>query len=410
MKRYHIALASLTFTLLASPCWAIPFGTFDPNSLAMGGAGVAMATGANAAYFNPAMLARYDVRKELAKHSHIMFPIISARYSETVQAMDDFKTANLDGSLSTAITNYNNATTPTAADAQAVANASSALQSGLDSVTSGPLNFDSNTGFVIGIPSKHQGGALFYNVRLVGDGVVKESAADRALLSTCSDTANIATCVATTPTFTSTANATAALLSEVGMSFAGEMELFHHSVQLGITPKYVKVNTYDLSTTATADSLTVTDRRYYDWNWNLDLGAAKQLTSQWRVGLALKNLISREYDTGIGNQVKISPQLRGGVAWTRETYELGLDLDLRRNRAVGAGDDTQDISLGGLWRMNHYFQFMGGLQRNLRATGDQKTFLYSVGMQSTLGPFQAGLTYAYNGVEKAASVQLGSKF
>ncbi|HFC54222.1 MAG TPA: hypothetical protein ENJ43_07285, partial [Gammaproteobacteria bacterium] len=36
---------------------AAPFGTFDPRSLAMGGTGVASGTGANASFYNPALLA-----------------------------------------------------------------------------------------------------------------------------------------------------------------------------------------------------------------------------------------------------------------------------------------------------------------------------------------------------------------
>jgi hypothetical protein len=35
----------------------MPFGLFDPRSIAMGGTGVSSGTGGNASYFNPALLA-----------------------------------------------------------------------------------------------------------------------------------------------------------------------------------------------------------------------------------------------------------------------------------------------------------------------------------------------------------------
>ena len=49
-----LGLASL---LVTHQALAVPFSSFDPRSFAMGGAGVAAGTSANAVFFNPALLA-----------------------------------------------------------------------------------------------------------------------------------------------------------------------------------------------------------------------------------------------------------------------------------------------------------------------------------------------------------------
>ena len=426
MKLFHSIFVSFALMLFAASSWALPFGAFDPSALALGGAGVALASGANAPYFNPAMLARYSVRKELGKNSHLVFPVVSTRYSEALKDVNDFRTSDLDTNLSTAINTFN--TTSSTANAQSVLNASIALQDGLDKVSGSPLDFDTNVGFVIGIPSKHQGGAIIYNKRLVGDGLIEQTAADRALLNAYVEALSFVTSGGTqgaahpelidaggnlidpTGSLTSSARATAVLLTEIGMSFAGEVQLFHRSFNLGVTPKYVKVDTYDLSTTATNSNLSTSGQRINDWGMNLDLGAEKQFSPHWRAGMVLKNLVSRDYDTELGNQVHVGPQWRAGVAWLRDDIQLGVDLDLTRNRAVGAGDDSQVLAFGGSWRLGHSFELLGGMQRNLKATGDQKELLYSAGLQATWYKFQSVLSYAYSGVERAIGVRTGFRF
>lgn len=427
MKPLHTAIVLFALMLFGTRSWALPFGTFDPRAQAMGGASVALATGANAAYFNPAMLARYAVRKEMADNSRIMFPVVSVRYSETISQIDDFRNSDLETSLGNNITAFN--ATASSANAQAVVDASRALQTGLDQVSSGPFDFDANVGFVLGIPSNQQGGAIIYNQRAVGDGVVNQTATDRALLN---DYIEALTFVASggtqgaahpelfdaggnlidqTGSLTSSARGTAVVMTEVGMSFASEVHMLGQSFGLGITPKYVKIDTYDLSATATDSSLSFSDGLAHDWAWNLDLGVEKPITRVWRAGVVLKNLVSRDYETGLaGNQVHIGPQLRAGVAYQKRQYQLGVDVDLTGNEAIGTGDGSQLVAFGGAWRLGRYYQLLGGVQRNLKATSDQKKVLFSGGLQSTVFGVQSVLSYAYNGVERAAGVQIGYQF
>ena len=114
MKLFHAIFVSFALMLFAASSWALPFGTFDPSALAMGGAGVALASGANAPYFNPAMLARYSVRKELGNNSRLAFPVVSTRYSEALKDVSDFRTSDLDTNLSTAINTFNTTNSTTA--------------------------------------------------------------------------------------------------------------------------------------------------------------------------------------------------------------------------------------------------------------------------------------------------------
>jgi hypothetical protein len=426
MKLFQFIILLLTQLLYSRYSQAIPFGAFDPRAMAMGGTGVAMATGANAGYFNPAMLARYSVRKELADNSRLMFPVVSLRYSETLSQIDNFRTSDLETRLVNTIDAFN--TTPSTANAQSVVDASRVLQGGLEEISSGPFDFDANVGFVLGIPSNHEGGAIIYNKRAVGDGVINQTAADNALLN---DYIEGLTFVASggaqgaahpelfdaggnlidqTGNLTSTARGTAVVMTEVGMSFAREFRLLGQKLALGVTPKYVKIVSYDLSATATASDLTLSNEQEHDWDWNLDLGAEKQLNKAWRAGLVLKNIVGRDYATGLGSQVHIAPQLRAGVAYEQQRYAFAADVDITANDAIGAGDRSQIVAFGGEWRLGRYFKLLGGVQHNFRATGDQKKLLFSAGMQSTVYGVLSGLSYAYNGVERSISAQIGYRF
>lgn len=55
-KPLKLALVS-ALCLSSSVAFALPFNSFDPRSMAMGGAGVAVGSAGTAPFFNPALLA-----------------------------------------------------------------------------------------------------------------------------------------------------------------------------------------------------------------------------------------------------------------------------------------------------------------------------------------------------------------
>ena len=75
MQANCFKISALLVLLMASTtALALPFASFDPRSMAMGGTGVAVGDPSTAPFFNPAMLTASDPSKKYS----IEFPIIGA--------------------------------------------------------------------------------------------------------------------------------------------------------------------------------------------------------------------------------------------------------------------------------------------------------------------------------------------
>ena len=406
---------------------AIPFGGYDPRSMAMGGVGVSTATAVNAGYYNPAMLSRYKVRKEKSDNSRFTLPGFTIRYSEAIERIDEFEDQDLDGQLSDAITAFN--TTLSTADAQIVVDRNRVLQSGLDEITRGPFAFDFHTGITLGIGGRNEGGSLFVNARIAGDGVIIQTPEDRQLLNEYTETmeyyASTGTIVGApypglfnaggqlidqTGNLTSSASGTFIVLTELGMSFARKFDLLGQKIAIGVTPKYVKVATYDMQANAASRGVFNSEQLSHDAGFNFDIGVDKVFNKQWRAGMVIKNIISRDYQTALGNTVELEPQARLGAAYSPHWGLLAVDADLTVNKAVGAGDDSQVIAFGGEWRLGPIIHLQMGYQQNLKATGDHTKGLISGGVEAKYSDFRWHLTYAGNDVEQAYAAGVTYQF
>jgi hypothetical protein len=402
---------------------AMPFGSFDPRSLAMGGTGVASADANNAVFHNPALLSQYQYDEDEGRNSAFILPSITARVSDTVEEIATFRDEDYDGQLSRAITAFNNTANPQ--NAQAVLDASLNLQDGLSAVSSGPVFADGNVAFVIAIPSMNQGGAFVFNKRFVGDGRIRKSPEDEALLNLYIETLQFLTGQTATPpqnigdvydgaqlndltgNLTSTASAAGLALTELGLSMGGQFSLWEQKIALGITPKFVKAETYATESTATDQY----DKNQAESRWDVtaDIGAAKFFNNGWNVGLSIKNIVPLKYTTNINNDISIGPQVRAGVAYTTNWGMLSLDVDVLENNAVGGGDKTQYSLAGAEWDFK-WGKLRGGYNYNFSATSSAKKGLFSAGIQITPFGMILDLAYADNGVERAAALQTGFQF
>ena len=432
-KNYVNSFIFLCLVGMQLSAQAMPFGVSDSRTLGMGGVGVATATSLNASFFNPAMLAQYKVRKELARNASFTAPPFDlyVRYSKTLEELDNFHRDDLDGQLSSAIANFNASTTVSEAQnlAQPVISSSQQLQAGLDKLTKGPFALDANFGFAIGIGGNLEGGALMINFRTVGDGVIVETPEDRALvqkyIATVSYFAETGTVVGApnpelfdaggqlidqTGNLTSSARGTLIAVAEFGMSFAHNVEWFHQQFAIGFTPKTVRVTTYDVEANATQQSLADNQDLAYDWKFNLDLGLEKQINTAWRAAAVVKNLIPQSLKTALNNEVQLNPQWRAGVAYTQHWGILAADLDLVPNDPVGAGDENQNLGIGGEWFISYPFHLLAGYQYNLKASGDHKKGLISAGFVLQSRYLHFALTYGESAAEKAGALTLAYRF
>lgn len=408
---------------VAKNAGAISFGIFDARSTAMGGAGVASATSAHAVYFNPALLGTYTERKELTKDSY-MGTVLAGSLSEELFTFETLQNEDYEGQLKRAIRAYNAANT--ASNAQAIVVASENLQQTLDTVALTSMGFDLHGSTVIAVPGKKQGGAFYIDSRLAGGGRVDLTPTDQQLLT---DYIQGLKYEATggvqgsarpalfndqgqlrdyTGTLSSTAAARGALITEAGVAVAGEYELFGRRLSLGATPKVVLVSVFDYLEKASDIDNTATNQ---DWNQhnslNIDVGAAYDLATKWRLGMVVKNLFIRHHTTRFGNDVEIGQQWRVGVAYRNNIFLAAADLDLLSNTPIAYEDRTQYLALGLETGVN-FLNVRIGYRHNLAEL--TKGGNVTAGLGLTLWNIALDFAFSKSVAEKAAALQLGTHF
>jgi len=414
------------FSLTDRFAFAVPFGTFDPRSQAMGGTGVASGTSANAAYYNPALLSMYKTRKEVGRNSRFIFPTVTASVSEFVIDNQDLSDENLEQNLNNAISAFN--TNMNSQTATGVLNAATDLSSRLDELVDGPAYADANVGMVLGIGHKYEGGSIIINRRGVGSAVVEDFTSDLALLEDYVEAMQYVESGGTagaphpelydpvtgqltdqTGNLTSEGNGSGFDITEIGMAMSKEFQILGHGIAIGITPKILHVITYDFHADAATGGTDSDELDNEDWDVNLDIGFAHQFNSQWRVGLIFKNVRSLTFTSALGTELNIDPQVRVGVAYFSPWGLYSLDADVIENEPIGYGSPSQMLALGGEWEINHWFQFRAGISRNMAGIGNNSDPLFSTGIRWDFGGI-LDLTYAMGESERAAGFQLGYRF
>jgi hypothetical protein len=404
--------------LFSAQASALPFNANDPRSLAMGGTGVASGTAANAGFMNPALLAAAKDEEDFA----LELPIVGGSVydpDKVLDEIDNYKTGNYEANLNAAVAAL--ATTQDAANATAVSNATSALKAQLLKLSNKDLQGEVMAGFVVGIPSRRIGASLTADWRAVGGGVLDVTSADQNALQNMIDLAGNPTVLnantITSSSLTSNLQARGAVISELGVSLAREVDLFGTPVAVGITPKYIKVTTFDYKIgVGTAKFDANKGKKEYS-GANLDVGLAKDYKNGWKTGVVAKNLISKEYETepyaspglvaSAPAKIKIKPQVRAGVSHTTDWSTVALDADLTTNDPVGFEKKSQYVGLGAELDVFDLLQLRIGYRHNMK---DSNTSIPTIGLG--FSPFGAHLDFAVgaNGKETALAMQLGFRF
>lgn len=454
MKQQHkkvggLYLSTALITFSCATATAAPFNSFDPRSMAMGGAGVAVANIATAPFFNPALLSSAHENEDFA----VELPIMGVRAHDPddfVESVDDFQnnTAILvnddDFVLDTHITNLEGYIAG-ADQAQAVSELTLingdilALSDGLKTLDDKPVGVEMGVGMVVGIPSKSMGAALSISGWGAGGAIVnyRDAATLEALAM---DMTAYASCVASYPApcvddaFTyvqtnddavitndvitfdantdvlSTVDVRAISVTEIALSFAREFTLLGKEISVGITPKYRKIQVFDYRAdvnTAEEDDFNASDHTKDHNDFNVDLGVAKDYGNGWRSGFVVKNIIPAEFKTTLGNKIELLPQARIGVSHQNEWMTAAFDLDLTKNEAVSFEQETQFASIGIEFNALDWVQIRAGYRANL-AESDGNVLSAGLG----LSPFGVHLDLAVAGSddELGASMQFGFRF
>jgi len=420
----RLGTAALALFCGVSAAHAAPFGIFDPRSMAMGGTGVSSGTSGNASHFNPALL---SMARPGDRFSFEM--LAAARVADPNKLSDDVDQLDKSGqSLTAALNQFNLATTTVQAQAAAgsLATALGGFRGALSTVSNKALEGDVNGALLIGVPGKdlgwaiHAGGRADFGARMTyagGDDTILsnyQTAANKFFLSglPADLTALVGTYGTGTklsdPVLASSLNVRGAVFEEIGVSLAREFQTTWDNFAVGITPKSVKVATFDYSVSAQHADINKDQGRLDYSGSNFDIGFAKDLGSGFKGGLVGKNMLARDYTTALGNTIQVRPQIRAGVSHQTPWSTVAFDLDLSENKPVAFDKPTRYAALGAEIDIWSFLQFRVGYRSDLAGNYGS---VPSVGLGLSI--FGVHIDAAASGRSKdeaSVALQLGFKF
>ncbi len=370
MSYYRSLCTGVIFIGLMIPAQApaLEFVTAGPRAIGMGGAGVAVTTDALATYWNPAGLA--------------MTQTVDVRFQGSGQVIDRLGIADAVHDLENF--NKNDITTANQAKAQDIADR---------------IN---RPGATVSI----NGSAGLY---------VKGHLGEHAFGLNISD-------VATGGAFVSTP-ATAALTGST-VSLSGAMALrglearqvaFSYAYafsdkmfSIGVTGKFLQGAAYSGSTTLTGGTdVSITDnfgKPTISTAFGIDVGAIYRPSSWLRFGLVAKDINQPAFDTPGGEELKLGPQVRGGVAVNPySSLTLTADVDATSNRTFVPGIKSQVLSVGAEQTIfSEFLSFRLGAFKNMKDAGTP--FTPTAGLGIRLFAFRMDVGGGYDFREKGALI------
>jgi hypothetical protein len=400
----------LALAFAGSDAGAVSVSSFDPRSFGMGGVGVASGTSADAVFFNPALLAA-----QVGEDFSLELPVLGARVSDPddlLDAVDDFSDADPMAAFSAAVDNYS--ATPSSGNAAAVQASGNALIGQLRNLSDKALTGEGDVAFVVGVPGRSLGVAVFADAYVVGGTTGHVTDSDIDAIEDVIGAAQTSQPV-TDPvdSFTSDMSARFALLSEAGIALAHRFDSLG-GIAVGITPKYVQVKTYDyrfVGSEIDGAKIDLDQGEQTDSGFNMDLGVAKDYGNGWKVGLAVRNILSEEYTTVLDNKIRIEPMARIGVSRQNEWLTIAADLDLTENDSTGFESKTQYAAIGAEFDLWDTVQLRAGYRHNLSdVPSGVETDTLAAGLGVSPFGVHIDLAVAGNSDEIGGALQLGFRF
>ena len=359
MSCYRSLRAAVIFMGLMIPAQALAleFVTVGPRAMGMGGAGVAVTTDALATYWNPAGLA--------------MTQTVDIRIQGGGQVIDRLGIADAVHDLE----NFN--TTDTSASNQAKA------QDIADRINrpGATVSINGSAGLYIkGHLGEH---ALGLNVSDVatGGGFVSSSDPVRAICNPDPNNCAGATSVSL--------RGTMALLGfearQVAFSYAYAFS--DKTFSFGVTGKLLQGAAYRGSTTLTGGTdVSITDNfgpPTLSTAFGIDVGAIYRPSSWLRFGVVAKDINQPTFDAPGGGELKLGPQVRGGVAVNPySSLTLTADVDATSNKTFVPGVKSQMLSVGAEQTIfSEFLSFRLGAFKNMKDAGTPFTPTAGLGLR-----------------------------
>jgi len=369
-------------SLLASSLFSLEFQPLGYESIGMGGAGVASASGSAAAYYNPALLAkhRYSVEigigagvgiREINLVDHIDKLANDYELSKTMDKVadnapksgsnkasgDNIKMKNAINEIYKLGIGNGLSIMPTAEVGFQIGNFGLAVY-GLGDASARAV-IDKQHLYLI-FKDKDKGGYYYYWPDDDTYGATDEETYKKYSLEYALD--NKLTYI----------ELGGIAVAEAPISYATTMDMNGFDLSIGASIKYIEGITYrgkiklDTESSDISDELKDGDKT--STNYGIDLGVLVSCDN-FNMGLVGKYLNSPKFKTIDGYEdEKIDPMVRGGVNFSfSDMIDFALDVDLTTNKTGIKGYDSQYIGGGVNFRPASWFSLRAGAMRNMVA-------------------------------------------
>jgi hypothetical protein len=156
---------------------------------------------------------------------------------------------------------------------------------------------------------------------------------------------------------------------------------------IGVTGKFLQGAAYRGSTTLTGGTdVSITDnfgKPTISTAFGIDVGAIYRPSSWLRFGLVAKDINQPAFDTPGGEELKLGPQVRGGVAVNPySSLTLTADVDATSNRTFVPGVKSQVLSVGAEQTIfSEFLSFRLGAFKNMKDAGTPFTPTAGLGLR-----------------------------
>jgi len=315
----------------------------DSRGNGMGNTGVASADYLVAPFYNPALTAHYRDNDDVG----LLLPAVGASLKDSDDTLGEVD--DLQDTIDAFKANSNAANI-------------AKLNGHLDRLQDdAPLTASANAGIAVAVPNEQ----VALNIYTRG---YVEIAGKANIASYVSDSVGD-----TTNRYTNSEVELAAFgFTELGVSFAKQLNIHGQAVSVGFTPKYQQLRTYYRK--LNVENFELDDYDESERNkktLNMDIGALWH-KDEWRVGFSIKDLFKKEIKTEEQSiKYELNPQATVGAAYATQLFTAAIDVDLtKQSRFNHIDDDTQFVRFGVEGNAWDWLQIRAGYQVDTKDTLD----------------------------------------
>jgi hypothetical protein len=347
----------------------------------------------------------------------LMLPSVNARAADEEEVIDQVD------DIQDQIEQFEDLKFSNQADAQAKARQ---LVDNLEAFDRDTMRANAGLGLGLAIPSNSLSFGFFANANLTA---TVRGELDENDLDLLNDIANGVRPPATTDLDTelnSRGRILASAVAEAGISIAHSFMLSNgNALQLGVSPKYVQLQTFQYTEEISDFEDDDFDSDEYETDksgFNLDIGAAYAFgaENQWNAGVVVKNLIPMELDSAQNHPseekytLELNPMVTAGIAHKSDYHVITAEVDLTKKEAFGYEDDTQWLALGAEFDAWRYAQLRAGVRHNLASNDDndgiEEDTQFTAGLGLNIIGVRVDIGALYSSADVGAALELGTSF